>query len=344
MAKQVPIKDLLRTDDAFLSTSDKVYQYFTNNKGKIFIVIGIALAVVLAVFIVRSVHESRLARSLEAFHKANAVTETADRYEALQAVRVDYAGTKAARQAAYALLDGYLGESDLEEALPLLDEILKSLDSSEESLRPLLLTTQAGLFEQIGQLDLALESYRSALSIIDRGQINPQEAPYVAELYSSLGRVYMALGRIEEAKKAYQDIILRTPNSYRSYTAQVKLSQLQEITAEDDEGDGADLRNGNEAAGDDSSGDLEAATQTADDSAAQESPQGEAASQDLSAGDPNAPGQAAGQAAGQAEDQAAGAETANAESATGSEAVSQEGPGAEANAAEGATSESSPGN
>ncbi|MDR2387376.1 MAG: tetratricopeptide repeat protein [Deltaproteobacteria bacterium] len=234
MAKQVPIKSLLRSNDAFLSTSDKLYHYFKNNKGKIFIIIGIALAIFLAFYIVKSLHDSRLAKSLEAFHKANTLSELDQRYQALQAVRQDYAGTKAARQAAYALLNSYLAQADLEEALPLLDEILKSLDSSEQSLKPLLLTTQAGLFEQIGQLDLALDSYRSALALIDRGQINPQEAPYVAELYSSLGRVYMALGRFEEAKKAYQDILLRTPNSYRAYTAQVKLSQLQEMPLEGD--------------------------------------------------------------------------------------------------------------
>ncbi|MDR0620554.1 MAG: tetratricopeptide repeat protein [Deltaproteobacteria bacterium] len=225
MAKKVPINKLLRMDDAFLTTSERLFLYFKSHTRAIVVTVIVLAALGLIGFIVKSVHDSKVANSLEAFHQANIVPDVDARVDALLAVRTNYSGTKAARQAAYALLDNYLATADVEEALPLLDELIKSADASEESLKPLLLATQAGLFEQVGQLDLALESYKTAVSFVDKGQVTPIEEPFLADLLSSIGRVNLALGRTDDARKAYEDVILRTPNTYRSYAAQVKLSQ-----------------------------------------------------------------------------------------------------------------------
>ena len=232
MAKKVSINKLLRTDDAFLSTSEKIFLYCKSHTRAI-VVAAIVVAVLgLAGFIIKSVHDSKVTNSLAAFHRANIVPDLDARAEALRAVRTDYPGTKAARQAAYGLLDNYLATADVEEALPLLDELIKTADASEESLKPLMMATQAGLLEQVGQLDLALESYKSAVSLVDKGQVTPIEEPFLAELLSSIGRVNLALGRTDDARKAYEDVILRTPSTYRSYTAQVKLYQTAPTTGE----------------------------------------------------------------------------------------------------------------
>ncbi|MDR2366819.1 MAG: tetratricopeptide repeat protein [Deltaproteobacteria bacterium] len=233
MAKKVSINKLLRTDDAFLTTSEKFFLYFKQNTRKIFTILGIMVALALVGFVVKSIHDSRAAKAMDAFHQANTIGEAEARGEALRAVRENYPGTKPARQAAYALLDDYMAAADLEEALPLLDELIRTVDSSEESIRPLLVTAQAGLLEQVGQLDLALESYKTALALVDRGQVTQPEEPFLAELYSSIGRVNLALGRPDEAKKAYADLIARAPNTYRSFTAQVRLSQLEDTDGEE---------------------------------------------------------------------------------------------------------------
>lgn len=210
-----------------MSTSEKFYNYFKKNTRKIAIIISALVVVAIIGLIVKSVHDSKVARSQEAFHLANDQADPNGREEALEAIRSEYPGTKASRQAAYALLEGYLASANIEEALPLLDELIKTLDSSEESLRPILLASQAGLLEQAGQLDLSLASYQAALALADSERLSGAEAPFVAELYSSLGRVYAALGRAEEARKAYENLILRSPNNYRAFTAQVMLSRLQ---------------------------------------------------------------------------------------------------------------------
>jgi predicted negative regulator of RcsB-dependent stress response len=228
MAKKVSIKQLLRTDDAFLSTSEKAFAYFKRHTLKISLFIGLVLVALLVGFIIKSVQSSKLAKGLEAYHQAVQIVDTGEQNTALQAVRSSYPNSKAARQAAYSLLTNYLKTSDLEKALPLVDELIKTLDKGEESLKPLLLSTQAGLLEQNGQLDLALAKYQETISLVDKGQSDEAGEPFLAELYSSVGRTAVALGRTEEAKKAYEALILRSPGSYPSYTAQVKLSQLLE--------------------------------------------------------------------------------------------------------------------
>jgi predicted negative regulator of RcsB-dependent stress response len=232
MAKKVPIKKLLRADDAFLTTSEKLFLYVKKNTRKIALIVALAVAAALTGLVLKSVNDAKLARALDSYRQAVKIEDAVERNQALQAVRTDYPGTKAARQASYSLLSESLGASDLEEALPLIDEIIKTVDPAEESLRPLLLAAKAGLLEQAGQLEPAFDQYKEIVSIVDSGSVDPDATPFLAELNSALGRVSMALGRNDEAKKAYENVILISPQSYRSYTAQVKLSQLLEDQAE----------------------------------------------------------------------------------------------------------------
>jgi tetratricopeptide (TPR) repeat protein len=245
MSKKVPIKTLLRTNDAFLTSSEKIWLYVQANTKKIALVVGLAAAAVIAVLIVRAVHDSRLAKALDAFHLAQELPPGEGQNDAFMAVGRDYPGTPAARQALYALLGIYLAQSDTGEALPLLDELAMNITPAEESLRPLLLATKAGLLEQAGLADEAMVQYKAAIALAGSGQGEPgASSEFLAELYSSLGRVALAAGQAEEARKAYEDIVFLAPSSFRAYTAQVRLAQLSgTVTA-----DGTDAGDGTQAA------------------------------------------------------------------------------------------------
>ncbi|MDR1546541.1 MAG: tetratricopeptide repeat protein [Deltaproteobacteria bacterium] len=230
MSKKVSIKTLLRTDDAFLTTSEKLYNYWLTHAG---LIIGAAAGVVAAALIVAGVLQwrgSKAQAGQEAYLRALTGTEVASVVDGLKQVRSEYAGDPAARQASFALVNAYLSENKVEEALPLLEELVGALKPAEEGLRPLALSALGGLYEEKKELDKALSHYQaalaSALGSVQSTEASPYADAFLSELYASVGRAALGLGRIDEAKKAYEDLMSRTPETFRAYIAQIKLSQL----------------------------------------------------------------------------------------------------------------------
>ncbi|MDR0356224.1 MAG: hypothetical protein LBJ64_10920 [Deltaproteobacteria bacterium] len=226
MAKQVSIKTLLRTNDAFLTTSEKALKYFQSHT-KLIVALAAALILVLtAALTVRHVHRSDMAKAMAAYHQTAVLTDQNERAAALQKIREDYADSPASRQAAFSLLNVYLAEKKLDEAIGLSEELLKNLTPSEDSLKPLLLNVLGGLHEEKGQPAEALAQYKAALQLIDPEAISFGASAYAAELNFAIGRTALAIGDAAEAQKAFENIVLQTPNSMRAYSAQVKLAQL----------------------------------------------------------------------------------------------------------------------
>jgi tetratricopeptide (TPR) repeat protein len=227
MSKKVSIKKLIRTNDVFLSTSDKIWRYVQTHTRKIVAAAAVLLAALLAVIIVRHTHDANVAKALTAFHQAQTLADGNERLEALQSVRSLYRGTPADRQAAYAIFDILLSQKKTGTALELNEELLRTLPQAEEALRPFLLATLAGLFEEQVQFSEAINQTQAAIALVEQTASDEISVSYVAELYSSLGRVAMAAGQTDLARQAYENIILRAPGTARSYTAQVKLAQLR---------------------------------------------------------------------------------------------------------------------
>jgi predicted negative regulator of RcsB-dependent stress response len=233
MSKKVPIKKLIRTNDAFLSTSDKVYNYYLANTKKIWgIAIGIVAACLVVLFVIRF-HDARLQKASEAFSQALTIADPIEAAVGLDQVRAQYSGTPAARQASFALVNNYLDDDKIDEALTLLEELTGSLEPAEESLKPLLQSTLGALYEEKGQLEKALALYQSSLSLVQGGTPTQATQAFEAELFTSVGRVAMALGQHSVAKEAYEGILFKAPDSFRAYSAQIKLSEISsEISSE----------------------------------------------------------------------------------------------------------------
>jgi tetratricopeptide (TPR) repeat protein len=229
MPKKVSIKTLLRTEDAFMSTSDRIYNYYLSHTKKIWLTIGAVAAAFLVGLLVKHFHDARLADALDAFHNAAAVADPAQSAESLAKVAEEYSGAPGARQASFALVATYLSEGDFQAALPVLERLTATLAPAEESLRPLVLSTLGSLYEESGQSGQALSAYRSALDLVQKAPITPAGASFQAELLASIGRVSLAQGQTVEAVSAYEELLGLAPDGYRAYAAQVKLSELAAV-------------------------------------------------------------------------------------------------------------------
>jgi predicted negative regulator of RcsB-dependent stress response len=226
MPKKVSIKNLLRTDDAFLTTTDRAYSYYLANSKKIWLSLAIAAVLVLIGLLFKHFHDARLSKATEAFHQAAAQADPGQSAEELTKVAQDYSGTPGARQASFALVANYLAENRAAEALPVLENLSQTLTPGEQSLKPLIQSTLASLYEEGGQAERALEVYQTALELVRQSPLTPASQSFQAELLSSIGRVSLSLGRPQQAMKAYEELLGLAPDGYRAYAAQLKLAAL----------------------------------------------------------------------------------------------------------------------
>ena len=226
MPKKVSIRTLLRTDDAFMSTSDRIYNYYLANSKKIWMIVAAIAAAALLVLLVKHFHDARLIKATEAFHQAAALGDPAQSALNLTQVAKDYSGTPAARQASFALVSNHLAGGNVAEALPILEDLSQSLTPGEESLKPLIQSTLASLYEESGQAERALTSYRGALDLVRQSPMTPANQSFQAELLTAIGRVNLSLDRPQDAARAYEELLILAPDGYRAYVAQTKLAEL----------------------------------------------------------------------------------------------------------------------
>lgn len=221
-----PIRDLLQEKDAFLTTSEKVYEYFLRH-AKVFIVAAVAVAVcILALAVYVRYQKSAEAESTLAFEKALdlAVNQSSDLtagLAALEQVRTDFPGRKGSRLAAFSLVNLYVSKNQVDQARPLAENLLQTLKPSEISLKPLLLNLLGGLYESGGDLKSAGTSYEAILAL------NNLEPALRMETLMALGRVNVAAGRQDQAIECFQTVVKDFPQTFRAYMANVKIAELK---------------------------------------------------------------------------------------------------------------------
>ncbi|MDR2444113.1 MAG: tetratricopeptide repeat protein [Deltaproteobacteria bacterium] len=237
MAKKIPIRSLVRSNDAFLTTSEKIYNYYVANTKKIWLIVGILVAAFLVAVSIKHYFEARQQKALDAYHQAAAQPDPEQATLDLVKVSEDFAGTPAGRQAAFTLATNYIAQSRVDEAIALLEELSKTIEPAEESLRPLMLSSLGSLYEEKGQAEKALAIYRQALSSVKLSLLTPAVQNYQAELLSAIGRVSLSQGQVDEAKQAYEELLLLAPDGYRAFAAKIKLSEL----ASDSDSEATDL-------------------------------------------------------------------------------------------------------
>ncbi|MDR3203954.1 MAG: tetratricopeptide repeat protein [Deltaproteobacteria bacterium] len=229
MPKKVPIKKLLRTNDAFLTTSEKIYSYFLTNTKTIIIALSALIVVFIAILLVLHFRQARIDKAEAAFNRALAITDQTEAVAKLNEIRKSYSGSPADRQAAFAMAQIFLKNKQTDKALPLLEELAIELRPAEESLKPLIWVSLAGLYEDQNQLDKAAQAYKKALAAIKAGPEAPSGVPFKAYIHFSIGRVALALGKRFEAAEAFKEVLALESDSQISWEAQLKLAQLGPI-------------------------------------------------------------------------------------------------------------------
>lgn len=219
-----PIRDLLQEKDAFLTTSEKFIEYFLRHT-KAFIALGVALAIIIigTAFYLR--HQSNAeAKAAIAFEQAMESAKKSDGSQesraALEKVRSDYQGRKGARLAGFALIPLYDNAGETDRALTLAEDMLKTLQPAESSLKPLLLNTIGGLSEVKGDFQLAAKSYEALMA-------SSPLPPLKLEVMMALARVYASSGRNDEAVKLYEDVVREFPQSMHALIANFKVAEIK---------------------------------------------------------------------------------------------------------------------
>lgn len=221
-----PIRDLLQEKDAFLTTSEKVYEYLLRHT-RAFIAAAVVLALcIVAVAAYTKYQQSAEAESTLAFEKAlNLATSQSDDIEAgltaLEKVRADYQGRQGSRLATYALVNLYAARNAADKALPLAENLLQTLKPSEISLKPLLLNNLGGLYESSEDFQRAGKSYEAILAL------NNLDPALRMETLMALGRVRASAGQKDEAIEFYQTVIKDFPQSFKSYLANARVAELK---------------------------------------------------------------------------------------------------------------------
>jgi tetratricopeptide (TPR) repeat protein len=216
-----PIRDLLQEKDAFLTTSEKAFEYFLRHtKG---LLTAAAVAALLALIVVLYIkHQNSLAAAAGlAYEKAMVLaTDQAAGSAALEKVRADYPGRQGARLATWALIFRYAAGDETAKALPLAENLLQTLSPAEIALKPLVLNTLGGLYETAGDYLKSSKCYEAILNL-------PQVDPALKlDVRLALGRVYAATGQKEVAASQYQALLREFPQSAKSYLANSKLAEL----------------------------------------------------------------------------------------------------------------------
>ncbi len=219
-----PIKDLLHEKDAFLTTSEKIQEYFLRHT-RGFIIGAAAVALIVVAGALYSYYRESAELKATLAYEAALKLPSEGRIEALEKLRSSHDGRKAARLAGYNLAALYSAEGRLPEALSLSQELLATLPQAEEALRPLLLYHIAGLAEASGDQELARQNYE-ILAGLSQIPAELQQSVLLA-----LGRVRTAAGQGDEAAQYYERLLREFPGGPQVNLAALKLAELRAASA-----------------------------------------------------------------------------------------------------------------
>ncbi|MDR2200196.1 MAG: tetratricopeptide repeat protein [Deltaproteobacteria bacterium] len=232
MAKKVSIKKLLKEQDAFFSTTDRIYNFYLENSKRIWIAAACVVLAGIVVLVVSQIRSSAREKASDAYFAAYVENDPDGTLKNMEAVRSKWKGTPSARAAAYAMVDSYVQLGRHEDARNLLTELYDTLPKGEESLRVLVTNYLGGLSEELGDNEAALKYYLESSKLAESAIGAPQAAqPFQAALLSSLGRVYMALGRTDDARDVYIQISGAFPGTMEAFMAENNLRRLDKASS-----------------------------------------------------------------------------------------------------------------
>ncbi|MDR1039927.1 MAG: hypothetical protein LBR80_07115 [Deltaproteobacteria bacterium] len=238
MSTKVRLKDLLREKDAFLTTSERIYNFYLTHTRKVLLG-GLGLVLVaLGVAAGFAIASSRTDKASSEYYLAYDSANPDKTLASMTAVREKWGDGKAGRLAAFAMVDSYIALGRFDEARELADALVADLKEPERKLAPILYNLQGSLAEQAGDLDSALSHYDRAWQAVEAPLIGPggrvvtdpvfyqASGAFRLEILNSRARVLLALGRDQEARQAYSELELRFPGTPRAYLAGYRIYEI----------------------------------------------------------------------------------------------------------------------
>ena len=226
-AQKITRKELLKTPDEFLTFSEKAIRYLVEHKQQ-FTNGLLAVCLVAALLIgLRWYMGAKAVKALTAYNAA--VAEIPPQGEpdaakskaaalALEKVVADYPASGPGRLASIDLGNLYYSLKEYDKSIAAYQRFLGDVPSEAVHLKPLVLDSLAQVYAAKGDLHKAVETWESLLS---------QEGSLLkAETYLNLGRTYTRLKAPDKARKAYQDMIEKFPDSAKAALAKAALAQL----------------------------------------------------------------------------------------------------------------------
>ncbi|MEW6263184.1 MAG: tetratricopeptide repeat protein [Thermodesulfobacteriota bacterium] len=219
--QKITRKELLKTPDEFLTFSEKAYLYIQEHSRQFTTGLLIVATVILVALGAKWYFDYSASQALTAYNQALAnygpnPQQAEATIKALETFTKDYAGSAPARYALLDLGEIYFRAGQLPQAENAYQQFIGGLRKEEEHLKPLVLDNLAVIQEAQGKLNQAAATWEQVIA-----QSNDAVKP---DAYLGLGRVYLALGKPQEAQKTYEALIAFAPNSPQAAQAMAKLS------------------------------------------------------------------------------------------------------------------------
>ena len=227
-AKKQTRKELLKSPDEFLTFYESAIEYIQLHSKQFTTGAIVVLAVIILAIGITSYTKHAAAQAVNAYNLAAAqVPAPSDEFDsakagaaikALEKVIADHSGSAPAH---YALLDLgalYYNLGDFDKSYDAYDKFLSGLRKEDENLKPMVLDSLAYTLEARKKYEQAAEKWEQVIAL--DGDLMKEEA------YMGLGRVQQARGKLEESKKAFEELIAGYPNSSYAEQAKAKLAAL----------------------------------------------------------------------------------------------------------------------
>jgi tetratricopeptide (TPR) repeat protein len=245
MSTKVRLKDLLREKDAFLTTSERIYNFYLTHTTKVLTAGLVAVLAVVGVAAGMAISSSRAERASHEYYLALDPGDPAGNLAAMTAVRERWGDGRAGRLAAFSMAGSYMDLGRFDEARALVDELASGLKGPERGMAPAIYRLQGALAEETGDLAAAASHYERAWELAIAPPKGPDGRPldeltlqqtavstFRTELLSARARVYRAMGRAEDARRAYGEIEQLYPGTPRALMAGWMIGEMDSGAAE----------------------------------------------------------------------------------------------------------------
>ncbi|MDR2612478.1 MAG: tetratricopeptide repeat protein [Deltaproteobacteria bacterium] len=231
MSDKVRIKDLLREKDAFLSTSERLYNFYLTHTNKVLVTGLVLILAVVGVAAGVTINSARAEKASREYYLAYREGDPAATLRGMEEVRERWKSREAGRLAGFAMVEAYTSLGRYAEARTLLDELASRLRGHELDLAAIIYNFQGALAEETGDIGAALGHYGRAWEAAEAPVVGPDGRPvsdpvfseatagFRADILNSMARTAVALGREDEARQHYETLEARFPGTMRAMTA-----------------------------------------------------------------------------------------------------------------------------